>query len=393
MQRIAIVGAGGAGKTVLANWFGSLLDIPVTHLDVLRYTPEWRLVSEEDFAARQRDVVARDRWVIDGNSLASLPLRAAAADTIIVLDPHPLVGLTGILHRSLRYRGGQHADGVYDCISAEVVRYVLLYRRAAPVPGTGRCAGARRPRRTSPPDQPPRRRPAGPPDPHQPRPRPAVTSLDRYLRDPAFANIGFVILDFEGTTPAGFPPEPIEVGAVILRTRPEGLDCVARYEALIHPPAHAPLTPADTRQTGIAAAMLTGRPLAAAVLAGLDVLLTRPPYLTVAHHAPTEAGILRRYAHACPTLAATPMLDTLRLARACYPELGSHRLDDLLHHLNIPVPAERHRALADAAVTAKVLRRLLEDGSTRYRWSHLAQLRHLAGLPPPATGSGQETLF
>jgi hypothetical protein len=67
--------------------------------------------------------------VIDGNSLASLPIRAAAADTIIVLDPHPLVCLTGIVRRQLRYHGGQHADGVFDRITPAFLRYVVFYRR------------------------------------------------------------------------------------------------------------------------------------------------------------------------------------------------------------------------------------------------------------------------
>ncbi|WP_433294389.1 topology modulation protein [Actinoplanes sp. CA-030573] len=128
MQRIAIMGAGGAGKTVLARQLGHLLGLPVTHLDALRYDAAWNVVAEETFTAAQRALAAGDAWVIDGNSLASLALRAARADTIIVLDPHPLVCLAGVLRRRLRYRGGQHADGVYDRISLAFVRYILLYR-------------------------------------------------------------------------------------------------------------------------------------------------------------------------------------------------------------------------------------------------------------------------
>ncbi len=129
MQRISILGAGGAGKTILARQLGQLLGLPVTHLDQLRYDPDWNLVPEATFTAAQRQLVAGDFWIIDGNSLASMAIRAARADTIIVLDPHPVVCLTGILRRRLRYRGGQHTDGVYDRISPEVVKYVLLYRQ------------------------------------------------------------------------------------------------------------------------------------------------------------------------------------------------------------------------------------------------------------------------
>ncbi|MET8149046.1 topology modulation protein [Actinoplanes sp. NPDC049668] len=122
------MGAGGAGKTVLARQLSALLDLPVTHLDALRYTPDWTLVPDDDFEAAQRRAVAGAAWVIDGNSLATLHIRAAAADTIIVLDPHPLVCLLGILRRRLRYRGGQHPDGVFDKITAGFLWYVLTYR-------------------------------------------------------------------------------------------------------------------------------------------------------------------------------------------------------------------------------------------------------------------------
>jgi adenylate kinase family enzyme len=129
MRKIAIVGASGAGKTVLANQLGALLGIPVTHLDALRYDADWNLVAEDEFAARQREVVATDQWIADGNSLATLSIRAVAADTVIVVDPPPLVCLWGILQRRWHYRGGQHADGVFDRITVESLRYTSRYRR------------------------------------------------------------------------------------------------------------------------------------------------------------------------------------------------------------------------------------------------------------------------
>jgi len=129
MQRTAIVGSGGAGKTVLANKLGWMVGIAVTHLDALRYAEDWTPVPEEVFVVRQRAVMAAGMWIIDGNSLASLPGRVAAADTVIVVDPPPLVCLWGILQRRLRYHGGRHPDGVYDRITSDLLRYVATYRR------------------------------------------------------------------------------------------------------------------------------------------------------------------------------------------------------------------------------------------------------------------------
>jgi adenylate kinase family enzyme len=138
LQRVAIIGAGGAGKTVLANQLSVLLDLPVTHLDALRYTPTWHRVPEDEFVAAQRKVTATDRWIIDGNSLASMPVRFAAADTIVFLDLPAGVCLWGVLRRRWRYRGGQHADGVHDRITWSLLTYIVRFRRRTG-PAARRC--------------------------------------------------------------------------------------------------------------------------------------------------------------------------------------------------------------------------------------------------------------
>lgn len=221
--------------------------------------------------------------------------------------------------------------------------------------------------------------------------------LDAYAADPTARATTFLVMDFEGTTPSGHPSEPIEVGAVLLRLQQDtagwGLAETGRFTALIRPPAHAPVTAADTRQTGITAAMVADQPDAAAVLTGFDATLTDPPYVTVAHHAATEAGILRRYATACRALGATPMLDTIRLARHTHPDLANYQLDTLLTELGIPIPIGRHRALPDAVATAVVLRALLATAGQRLRCSTLRQLHTLAGLAAPRPADDQATLF
>ncbi|BCY08802.1 hypothetical protein L3i22_038900 [Actinoplanes sp. L3-i22] len=198
--------------------------------------------------------------------------------------------------------------------------------------------------------------------------------------------VTFILIDFEGTTPKNHPAEPIEVGAVMLRPAGAVLAEVGRFTALMRPPAHAPVT---ARQVGITAAMVADRPPAGVVLAELDSGLREPPYVAVAHHASTEANILARYAAACPVLAAAPMLCTRRLAQHTYPGLTSYNLDALLAHTRIPVPADRHRALPDALVTAALLQRLLTDGAARHGWSRLSQLTQLAGRP--ASGGADTT--
>lgn len=130
VDRIAIIGCGGSGKTYLASKLAAHLDLPVIHLDAVYYDAEWNPLPAEDFAALQKRLVAQPRWLIEGNYAGSLPIRLARADTGIFLDISPLTYLTGIGQRRLRYRGGQHTgDGVYDRITWNFVRYVWAYRR------------------------------------------------------------------------------------------------------------------------------------------------------------------------------------------------------------------------------------------------------------------------
>lgn len=129
MQRIAIVECGGSGKTWLARHLGAQFGLPVTHLDALYYDERWRRSPPEQFAARQRALAATPRWVIDGHYASTLPIRLAAADTVVFLDLPATTCPWGIAQRRRRARGEQHpTTGVYDRITQEFVRYVLGYR-------------------------------------------------------------------------------------------------------------------------------------------------------------------------------------------------------------------------------------------------------------------------
>ncbi|MEV2274570.1 topology modulation protein [Nocardiopsis sp. NPDC049922] len=129
-MRIAIIGCGGSGKTTIGRRLAEGLDAPLTHLDVLYYDDEWNTLPQEKFAAIQEDLVAQDRWVIDGNFASTLPIRLRRATTVIFLDLSPITCLTGIAQRRLRYGGGQNdSTGVYDRIHWGFIKYVWNFRR------------------------------------------------------------------------------------------------------------------------------------------------------------------------------------------------------------------------------------------------------------------------
>jgi hypothetical protein len=122
-----VVGCGGSGKSVLARALGAALDLPVTHLDAVYFDAAWNPLPAADFAARQRELVAAPRWIIDGNHNATLPIRLAACDTVVFLDLPTRTCLRSALTRQLHQL--THPTPDPHRLTPAVLRYLATYRR------------------------------------------------------------------------------------------------------------------------------------------------------------------------------------------------------------------------------------------------------------------------
>jgi adenylate kinase family enzyme len=130
VKRIAIVGCGGAGKSVLAQELGRRTGIEVVHLDALYWDADWRPTPPDEWAELQRRLVERDAWIIDGNYGATMDLRLPAADTVIFLDLPTHVCLRRILVRRIMYRRRDRPDRVgSERLTLRFLRWVWSYRR------------------------------------------------------------------------------------------------------------------------------------------------------------------------------------------------------------------------------------------------------------------------
>lgn len=86
MKRVAIFGCSGGGKSTLARKLGAKLGVPVIHLDVLFWQPNWTESETEPFRQRVEQAVAAPAWVTDGNFISTTCAHLAGADTIIWVD-------------------------------------------------------------------------------------------------------------------------------------------------------------------------------------------------------------------------------------------------------------------------------------------------------------------
>jgi DNA polymerase III subunit epsilon len=212
--------------------------------------------------------------------------------------------------------------------------------------------------------------------------------------DPAFLATTFVVVDFETTTPTGHPAQPVEVAALALRWAQGAWTRSGSFTSLMQPPAFAPVTPAHTAQTGITAEQVAQAPAPAEALGALDQRFSAStPYLLVAHHAATEAGIIYNQREHCPALACVNLIDTVAFSRQVIPDLPNHKLDMLLAHFSIRHPADRHRAYADVEVTAQLFFRLIRAADDMAEFSSLAALMKLAGRTAKCNIPAQAHLF
>ena len=87
-KRILIIGANGAGKTVLAKKLASHYNIKLIELDRLFWKPKWEKPTREEFYENvKKELSSYKEWIVDGNYYSNVSeLVWKNANVIIWLD-------------------------------------------------------------------------------------------------------------------------------------------------------------------------------------------------------------------------------------------------------------------------------------------------------------------
>jgi adenylate kinase family enzyme len=86
-QRIQVIGPSCAGKTTLARALGQRLQLPVTDLDDLWWSPGWVQAGHPALRERLAPLAASPAWVVSGNYLpSSEAVLWPRVEWLIVLD-------------------------------------------------------------------------------------------------------------------------------------------------------------------------------------------------------------------------------------------------------------------------------------------------------------------
>lgn len=112
MQRVAVVGSGGSGKSTFASELSRITGLALFHLDEYYWRPGWVETPTNEWRVIQGELVAHDRWIIEGNYSNTYDVRFDRIDTVIVLSPPRRVCLYRVIkrvvvnwHRDVQARG------------------------------------------------------------------------------------------------------------------------------------------------------------------------------------------------------------------------------------------------------------------------------------------------
>lgn len=168
-----------------------------------------------------------------------------------------------------------------------------------------------------------------------------------------------IAIDFETTgLSSAQGARAIEVAAVKM----VGDRIVDTFQSLMN--AGVPVPPRIEQITGISDAMVRNAPSSKSVMARLIDFLGSAPL--VAHNAGFDAGFLSNELHRVQARRESRFACTLMLARRLYPRAPNHKLATVLYFAGVAIPANMHRAHADATATAELWLQMKRDVAARY---------------------------
>ena len=99
MKKVIVIGCPGAGKSTFARKLSAKTGLPLYYLDMIWHLPDRTTLSRDEFATRLEMITSREKWIIDGNYLHTIPFRLQNCDTVFFFDLPTDVCLAGAEER------------------------------------------------------------------------------------------------------------------------------------------------------------------------------------------------------------------------------------------------------------------------------------------------------
>ena len=87
MGRVTIIGNAAGGKSTLCKKLKISKGLPLFAVDALQWKPGWTQAPREEVVTGIREIISKDRWIIDGwGPWETIEERFERSDTIILID-------------------------------------------------------------------------------------------------------------------------------------------------------------------------------------------------------------------------------------------------------------------------------------------------------------------
>jgi len=86
MKKVIVIGCPGAGKSTFSRKLSAKTKLPLYYLDMIWHRADRTVIGREEFDKRLAEIMAEDRWILDGNYARTLPMRLEQCDTVFYFD-------------------------------------------------------------------------------------------------------------------------------------------------------------------------------------------------------------------------------------------------------------------------------------------------------------------
>ncbi len=127
MQRVLVIGSPGAGKSAFARELARRTGLPLTHLDAEYWRPSSVCPRVAEWEVKVRGLIAAAAWILDGAYTTTVLMRAARADTVVVLDYPRTLCLYRAVRCAIFNRRPDTLDLGREPLNLEFLRFIWTF--------------------------------------------------------------------------------------------------------------------------------------------------------------------------------------------------------------------------------------------------------------------------
>ncbi|MBR2869545.1 MAG: DNA topology modulation protein FlaR [Clostridia bacterium] len=122
-MKIAVLGYAGSGKTYLSDYISKKKNIPVLHLDEIKWDKEWKPIDNSLVLPQVSEFMKNDEWIIDGYyDYLFYNERLEDADLIVLL----LLPRLTCFYRAVKRTKSRKEDGYKNDLNRWFIKFTLF---------------------------------------------------------------------------------------------------------------------------------------------------------------------------------------------------------------------------------------------------------------------------